>query len=85
MPIFSWNAGPASDVVSHRLWVYFLVTLPLTIITLVSWRIWSQQSNKIYEQRREERKQTRLENEAREAEDGAMATEMDLMRNFLGR
>lgn len=57
MPIFSWNANLAAGVVNHRLWVYFAVMVPLTIVTLVSWRVWSQLRNSEDDKRRAEVRQ----------------------------
>ncbi|KAH9210510.1 hypothetical protein DL95DRAFT_343006, partial [Leptodontidium sp. 2 PMI_412] len=39
MPLFDWQA-PADSVLSSRLWVYWAVTIPATLVVLIAWRIW---------------------------------------------
>jgi hypothetical protein len=34
MPLFNWNAVTMTSVMSDRLWVYWAVTGPLTIVTM---------------------------------------------------
>lgn len=40
MPMFNWDAERESDVVSHRFWIYWAVTVPGTLAVLVVWRLW---------------------------------------------
>lgn len=40
MEIFQWSAPAASDVVSPRIWLYFLFTAVLTIVTIGSYATW---------------------------------------------
>jgi Mg2+ and Co2+ transporter CorA len=46
MPIFSWNATTGDDVISHRIWVYWAVTIPLTLITFGCFLLWDHLMNK---------------------------------------
>ena len=36
MPLFDWQS---SNVVTERFWIYWAVTIPLTIVVLVAWTI----------------------------------------------
>jgi hypothetical protein len=40
MPFFDWSAPWDQVVIEHRLWVYFAVNVPLTIIILVVVSCW---------------------------------------------
>ncbi|KAI9737256.1 MAG: hypothetical protein M1818_005789 [Claussenomyces sp. TS43310] len=40
MPLFDWSAPRGSTVVNDRFWVYWVVTVPGTLIVLVLWRTW---------------------------------------------
>lgn len=40
MPMFHWDAESRSDVVSHRFWIYWAVTIPGTLSVLFVWRLW---------------------------------------------
>lgn len=42
MPLFDWDAPAASAVVNVRFWIYVVITIPVTVIVLVSWRLWYQ-------------------------------------------
>lgn len=46
MPIFSWSATSGKDVVSHRIWVYRAVAIPLTMITFGCFLLWDHLMNK---------------------------------------
>lgn len=39
MPMFDWNASP-SEAVSGHFWVYWAVTLPLTLAVIGVWLLW---------------------------------------------
>lgn len=39
MPLFDWNAD-GRNVVSPRVWVFFVIAVPLTAITIGIWRVW---------------------------------------------
>lgn len=45
MPLLNWQAGMGQEVddyvISPRFWIYWVITLPLTILVLVSWGIWA--------------------------------------------
>lgn len=38
MSMFDWNAG--KQVISDRFWIYWVVTMPLTLLTVISWLMW---------------------------------------------
>jgi hypothetical protein len=38
MTMFDW--GATDEVVSSYFWVYWAVTIPLTILVVVGWRLW---------------------------------------------
>ena len=40
MPMFNWDAERERDVVSHRFWIYWAVTVPGTLAVLIVWRLW---------------------------------------------
>jgi Mg2+ and Co2+ transporter CorA len=40
MPLLNWQAPKGTTVVSHRFWVYWAVTVPLTIGTILLWLAW---------------------------------------------
>lgn len=40
MPLLNWQAPKGNTVVSHRFWVYWAVTVPLTIGTILLWLGW---------------------------------------------
>ncbi|KAI9679525.1 MAG: hypothetical protein M1817_005547 [Caeruleum heppii] len=42
MPLFDWKAAPGSPVVSPRLWLYWAITGPLTILVLVIYGLWTK-------------------------------------------
>ena len=46
MPIFRWNATAGDDVISPRIWVYWAVTIPLTLITFGCFLLWDHLMNK---------------------------------------
>ena len=42
MPLFRWDAVDDGMVVSKRFWVYWAVTIPLTVLTLMVWVLWTK-------------------------------------------
>lgn len=46
MFMFSWSFSPSpspdstTEVVSDRFWIYWAVTLPLTALIMLLWRVW---------------------------------------------
>ena len=40
MPLLNWQAPRGGPVVSHRLWIYWAVTAPLTAVVLLLWSTW---------------------------------------------
>ncbi len=42
MPLFRWDEGDDNTVVSTKLWVYFVLAIPLTAATVGLWWIWQK-------------------------------------------
>ena len=40
MPLLDWQAPRGGPVVSHRFWIYWAVTVPLTAVVLLLWSTW---------------------------------------------
>ena len=40
MTMFNWQANSGESLVSAHLWVYFIVTIPLTFIVFAIWIWW---------------------------------------------
>lgn len=40
MPLLDWQAPRGTSVVSHRFWIYWAVTVPLTAAVLLLWATW---------------------------------------------
>ena len=47
MDMFDWNAKEGNQIASKWLWIYFVVSIPLTVAILILWWMWTQQSDKI--------------------------------------
>lgn len=41
MAMFNWNSGNGGGLASHWLWIYFVVTIPLTGLVMAAWWRWS--------------------------------------------
>ena len=48
MPLFEWDAVDDGTVVSKRFWIYWAVTVPLTILTLVVWVLWTSRQARVH-------------------------------------
>ena len=46
MPTFRWSASSGNDVVNPRIWVYWAMTIPLTLITFGCFLLWDHLMNK---------------------------------------
>lgn len=42
MPLFNWNAGSGEPVLNRWFWVYWALTLPLTVVVMLCWYTWMQ-------------------------------------------
>jgi hypothetical protein len=42
MNMFNWSAADGGDIASKWLWIYFVVTIPLTGLTLALWWFWNR-------------------------------------------
>jgi Mg2+ and Co2+ transporter CorA len=40
MNMFNWSAGDGAPIVSGRFWIYWSITVPLTLITVGIWVAW---------------------------------------------
>lgn len=40
MPMFQWHADDETGTVSSNIWLYWVVTIPLTLITILTWTFW---------------------------------------------
>jgi hypothetical protein len=45
LSMFQWNATSGKDVVNNRFWIYWIVTVPLTLATFVVWIIRTRYRN----------------------------------------
>lgn len=48
MPLFNWDAEKSSSVVNERFWIYWAVTVPLTLTTLVIWLSWTHRQTLLH-------------------------------------
>lgn len=48
MPFFDWNAATNSLLVSDMFWVYWAITVPLTLTTLAFWLLWTHRQTLIH-------------------------------------
>ena len=48
MPMFHWNADSSCDVMSKRFWIYWAVTGPLTMVTILAWLAWTWWQNEVH-------------------------------------
>jgi hypothetical protein len=46
MSMFNWDAKNGEPIVSSYIWVFVVLALGLTVITVVLWRIWTQKDVK---------------------------------------
>jgi len=49
MEMFNWSPGPDERVASPYLYVYFVVTIPLTVMVYVAWFWWFHRNQKKYQ------------------------------------
>lgn len=52
--MFNWNPGPGEAIASPLLWVFFVVTIPVTLGVYVLWIWWFKVSQKRYLVRHEQ-------------------------------
>ena len=43
VPFFQWDADKGEKVLSGRFWIYWAVVVPLTILTVVPFIVWTRQ------------------------------------------
>ena len=43
--MFNWQAPPGSKILSSHFWIYWAVTIPLTLFVLTVWTLWLQTHN----------------------------------------
>jgi O-antigen/teichoic acid export membrane protein len=58
---FEWSASGSETVLSHRFWIYWAITIPLTAITVAAWLLWTQREERLHKEQelkaQEERRQ----------------------------
>lgn len=47
MPLFRWDEGDGNRVVNTKLWVYFVLAIPLTALTVGLWWLWQKRVIKV--------------------------------------
>ena len=52
--MFNWAPGPGERIASPYLYVYFVVTVPVTALVYATWLWWFRVSQKHHEKRHEE-------------------------------
>ncbi|PVI01045.1 hypothetical protein DM02DRAFT_654943 [Periconia macrospinosa] len=52
MPLFKWDSETGS-VVNNHLWIYWAVTVPLTLLTFIVWRTWNWGASRLYKRQQE--------------------------------
>ncbi|KAI1075541.1 hypothetical protein F5B20DRAFT_378794 [Whalleya microplaca] len=50
MTMFNWLGGQTESVVSNRLWIFFALSVPLTLIVLLTWRISYKRKEKAFKE-----------------------------------
>lgn len=40
MPLFNWQASTEREIAGPYFWMYWAITIPLTLLVLGSWAIW---------------------------------------------
>ena len=56
MPMFNWQAAssrPSQSKVSAYFWVYWLVTIPLTMAVMTGWVLWYKYANRRWQEETE--------------------------------
>lgn len=54
MQMFNWSPGPGQSVSSPYLWIYFVVTIPLTGMVYAAWFWYFRVTQKHYAKKHEE-------------------------------
>ena len=52
--MFHWGPAPGQRIASPYLWVFWVVTIPLTVMIYVAWFFWFRHSQKKYAQKHKE-------------------------------
>ncbi len=53
MGMFNWNPSPDETICSAYIWVFFVVTIPITVLVYIFWIYWFKLSQKHYQSRHE--------------------------------
>ena len=48
MEMFNWRPGPGESIASPYLWVYWVVTVPITVLVYIVWVWWFRHTQKHY-------------------------------------
>ncbi|OCK94825.1 uncharacterized protein K441DRAFT_89226 [Cenococcum geophilum 1.58] len=51
MTMFNWNASQGQPIASKYIWVYFVITIPLTLLILLTWLWWYKRSQRTHQRR----------------------------------
>ena len=54
MNMFDWSPGPDQSIASPYLYVYFAVTIPVTLLVYAAWFSWFRFNQKRYQKRHDE-------------------------------
>lgn len=52
MSMFDFHADPGKSIVSPKFWIYWVITLPTTLILLFVWYTWMRRDSKIDRRRK---------------------------------
>ncbi len=55
--MFNWRPGPDQNIASPYLYVFFVVTVPLTAVLYIAWFVWFRYSQKHHTRRHDEGQQ----------------------------
>ena len=50
MPLLSWDAASWTEVPTTHFWVYWAITIPLTLLTLYAWYVWQRYRDALSEE-----------------------------------
>jgi Mg2+ and Co2+ transporter CorA len=75
MPLLDWNAGRNDSVVNGKFWIYWAFTIPLTLLTMFIWLIWTHRQTLLH--RAQDRKaREQLDDDIREDQGGKIGQEV---------
>jgi len=48
MPLFNWDADRNSAILKGRFWIYWAVSIPLTLVTIIIWLSWTHRQTLLH-------------------------------------